>query len=73
MNKSRTSANERQAIYITRIKGVERFYILTLDVKRITITETQGPASETEVREAFKSRGMLPHEIDSLIANAERG
>jgi len=72
MNKDRNPANERQGIYKTLIKGVERFYTVTVDVKRIDVTEMEGPVTETKLREAFRSSGMTPHEIDSRIANAER-
>ena len=71
MNQDRNPANERSRIYKTLAKGVEHFSIVTGDVKRIIPTEMTRPATESELRETLKLRGKTPHEIDSLVANAE--
>jgi len=71
MRKDRNPTNERRRIFkaITK-KGIERFYLVTVDVES-TNGEIKELGTEIELRKELESSGTPPDEIDSTIANVE--
>jgi len=70
MSKNRNPENERAVLQAIDLNGEERFMMVVVDVVATAIRETNGPLTEAEVKEGFKSSGMPPPEIDARIATA---